>query len=264
MDDELEEFRQIEQQQLESLEKKYSRLEKKIEDYKLENRVLKNRLDNTEQLLSILCKKLNLDVNTLKLSNDNFPDVNSSTDLSDSNNNNNNAINEMTWLYYIPKGLVQNTIVDKLALLKLETKIVDIDCIDTLDKKNIIAKLLECIVPKNIDLINRLYEKGSVSNEYILYRDILIKAFNSLSKSIKNVILIVKNFPSNSKIKHYDSIVDNIGVLTGVLNEVWSISELNDKFNKLALLIECDKNITKLKVKYKQENMVMLLEQLFN
>lgn len=172
--------------------------------------------------------------------------------------------NDMSWLYNIPKGLSENSLLIRLKLERFETKIYDISIDELIDFSKLIPKLCDS---KNSKLESlELGKKLSNNLESIQdFSALLLKSFESnSSKGIKNLLVIIRDF-SNDFSKNKDNGFKNkekIGLLTGVLFDVWSKLYSEDKINCFALIIESHEEINSITVDYNNEKMLMLLDKI--
>lgn len=174
--------------------------------------------------------------------------------------------NDMSWLYNIPKGISENSLLIRLKLERFETKIYDLSIDDILDFNKLVPKLCDS---KNSKLESLEIAK-KLSNNLDSIHDLsilLMKSYESNSlKGIKNVLVIIRDFSNdiskNKGIEINSKNKDRIGLLTGVLFEVWSKLYSEDKINCFALIIESNEEINSINVSYNNEKMLMLLDKI--
>jgi hypothetical protein len=216
--------------------KKIQSLEVKLNQANSMNKVLKNRIDNLEKVVSVLCEKLNI-TNQFNCKDDLF--------------SNNIKDKELTWIYSTLLGTSTNDIIKKLNLEKSDTAIAEIYTITDLLNENVLIKTL-------IDKYNKMISNSNTLNSSIS-TDNFINTFQSILAKLPhtNMVIYIKDYPNSLNNKYNTT----LGFLTGILNEVWG-ETLIDKFNVVALVLESETYLNSIKTFYKGEQMEIEFENL--
>jgi hypothetical protein len=235
-------FYSPEENEIEKLNVKVSKLESKLKKIEKENTSLKAQINNLENIVTKICTNLKI-ANNLPIS-------------PSTNKKNEDEEIEESWFYYIKPGITQEKIISSLSLSKniKESIIIEINISDWNDEKLMLIEILKNF--KNYQEFQEDWETMDLKTLKEFTRSLFSNSFYEY-----NTILILRNFPLKNH-KKYEQILSNVATLAGILYNSYEEIE-SENVGKMALILESEEIIQILNILKNQDRVILLVDSLF-
>lgn len=232
----------IEENDIEKLTSKMSKLETQVKKFNKENAMLKAKVNNMETILEKVCSQLKIPIK-----------ISGTSDQKTSSTNDN--LEEETWLYYVKKGVNKEKILNAIGVKSGEGLIMEMKVDEWIDEKKMLVEIL-----RSIQKFQEFSEDWSQMSAKQLnhYLQTILS-----STMVSDTVVILRNLPGKSS-KNYDKIISNIASLAGIMYNSWEELEINNELiGKMALVLESEEELQILNVLKKNNRLILFVDALF-